>query len=198
MSYFYKIKPVDNWTQMYYKYRDYVFNRTKCLPLEDREDIFSSLWFTVKRIKETYNPNKGMKPSTYFFWVFRLVCFRLIKKARGRLIRETSIEDLKDNTETHFNISVNEENNTSYVQDEKDKFIENLISNLPEDYKFIIRYYYGLGGREPKNLTELSRIMGCSPSNCKNKKNNALKKIRARIKNNDTFKNIGEILDYDA
>lgn len=183
---------------MYYKYRGYVYNRTRGLPLEDREDIYSELYSYIQDAKRTYLADKGTKQRTWFFRYLKSYTWRLIQKAKRRINNEIDIDGLDEGSEYIHNLFSDSIDAQYYLEERMKNIIKDMISILPDDYKFILIHYYGLEGKEPKTLGEISKLMRCTSPNCKMKLIRAIRRLRARVRNNEKYKNIGEFLDYEA
>ena len=175
---------------MYQKYKGYVWNRTKDLPIETREDIYSSLWFIVQQAKRSFNPEKNCSSLTWFFRYIKTALNRLINRAKRIYNKQLPIDEA-------YKISDKAIQDESIDNSILDKTLSDLMEILPPGYQYIVRSYLGLGLTQ-KSFVELGKEQGCSHQVPMMKFRRAIKKLKARIYNNDKYKKIGEFLDYEA
>ena len=72
------------------------------------------------------------------------------------------------------------------------KEIERVFSTLSDRESGILRLYFGLGGRLPLSITEISEEFGVSPERVRQLKDSAIKKLQLRSRNNLLRKFLGD------
>lgn len=70
---------------------------------------------------------------------------------------------------------------TKSEEDHKKEVISKLLSKLTEREKEIIEKYYGLNGKEEKNLEEIGKELGLTKERIRKIKWSALQKMRSEI-----------------
>lgn len=196
-NYSYKIEPIDEWYQLYKKYKPYIYRAVKTFPPEDREDLYSSIWDEIEKAKKSYKQEKGMCKRSWLFYYIRKTIAHFMKLKNKIQDHEKPIEETEEGLELSY----------SYYKDfDYDKTIDSkilsrdialLINTIPEQYREIIKNHYGIN-TERKTLVQQSQLTGDDPKTIFDRLRRGLKYLRSRIQNNDKYKYIGEFLDYEA
>lgn len=129
----------------------------------------------MKAIKK-FDPNRDNKFITYAVWWVRESIKQFIKENTTTYTVDCSIYEDDEDTQANF---ISDE--TKSEEDHKKEVISQLLSKLTEREKEIIEKYYGLNGKEEKNLEEIGKELGLTKERIRKIKWSALQKMRSEI-----------------
>lgn len=129
----------------------------------------------MKAIKK-FDPNRDNKFITYAVWWVRESIKQFIKENTTTYTVDCSIYEDDEDTPTNF---ISDESKSE--EDHKKEVISQLLSKLTEREKEIIEKYYGLNGKEEKNLEEIGKELGLTKERIRKIKWSALQKMRSEI-----------------
>lgn len=129
----------------------------------------------MKAIKK-FDPNRDNKFITYAVWWVRESIKQFIKENTTTYTVDCSIYEDDEDAPTNF---ISDE--TKSEEDHKKEVISKLLSKLTEREKEIIEKYYGLNGKEEKNLEEIGKELGLTKERIRKIKWSALQKMRSEI-----------------
>jgi RNA polymerase primary sigma factor len=156
-----------------------------------RQDLEQECFEALLIAIDKFEPNLGFKFSTYAVWVIKRKILRVIQN-KSRLIRlpanrqskvihiqslDAQIGDEEGMTLTEF-IAGEENPENTVVENEVRKLIRKLLAVLPPLEQQIITLNYGIGGGEPKTLTEIAGILGYSIKTVGYHRRRALQKLK--------------------
>ena len=129
----------------------------------------------MKAIKK-FDPNRDNKFITYAVWWVRESIKQFIKENTTTYTVDCSIYEDDEDAPTNF---ISDESKSE--EDHKKEVISQLLSKLTEREKEIIEKYYGLNGKEEKNLEEIGKELGLTKERIRKIKWSALQKMRSEI-----------------
>lgn len=129
----------------------------------------------MKAIKK-FDPNRDNKFITYAVWWVRESIKQFIKENTTTYTVDCSIYEDDEDAPTNF---ISDE--TKSEEGHKKEVISKLLSKLTEREKEIIEKYYGLNGKEEKNLEEIGKELGLTKERIRKIKWSALQKMRSEI-----------------
>lgn len=196
-NYLYKVEPIDEWYHLYRKYRSYVYARVKDFTLEEKDDLYSSLWLTAKNAERTYKEFKGMSKKSWFLMYIKTAIQRFLKSMNKKYATEINIDSLDEKPD--YFIGIKEDFNMDYNIDEEmlRSDVRKVLNTIPQPYRDILKFYYGIGV-ERKNYIEIAKLSGTTTSNIQSKAKIGLRYLKSRFLNVDRYKYIGEIFNYEA
>ena len=158
-------KIINEYSSFLYKV---IKNNSYNLPDEDIEEIitdsFFVLWRNYKKMELTD------KVSNYLVGVSKNILFNKIRKSKDKF-NDVSIEDYQNVFKTKDDVE-----NLCEEQD-RIKFIENIINNMDKESKEIFIYFY----YEQRKIKEISKILNISESKVKTRLHRVRKKIRKEL-----------------
>ena len=158
-------KIINEYSSFLYKV---IKNNSYNLPDEDIEEIitdsFFVLWNNYKKM------NLDDKISNYLVGVSKNILFNKLRKNRKQYIN-VNIEDYKNIINTKDDVE------NLFEDQDRMKFIENIINNMDKESKEIFIYFY----YEQRKIKEISKILNISESKVKTRLHRVRKKIKKEL-----------------
>lgn len=139
-------------------------------------DLISEGNLGLMKAINKFDPNRDNKFITYAVWWVRESIKQFIKENTTTYTVDCSIYEDDEDAPTNF---ISDE--TKSEEDHKKEVISKLLSKLTEREKEIIEKYYGLNGKEEKNLEEIGKELGLTKERIRKIKWSALQKMRSEI-----------------
>ena len=148
----------------------------------------------VKAIQK-FDPNKNVKFISYAVWWVRNAMQEFIKKRQVTLniekeeetlntvINDTGIKDSEDEWVTKKEVVLSNEQDEEKRELHKNqkKIVDKILSTLSDRERNIIEQYYGIDGKEEKNLEEIGNELGITKERVRQIKFSALCKLRSEV-----------------
>lgn len=158
-------KIINEYSSFLYKV---IKNNSYNLPDEDIEEIitdsFFVLWNNYKKM------NLDDKISNYLVGVSKNILFNKLRKNRKQYIN-VNIEDYQNIINTKDDVE------NLFEDQDRMKFIENIINNMDKESKEIFIYFY----YEQRKIKEISKILNISESKVKTRLHRVRKKIKKEL-----------------
>lgn len=156
------------------EYRGYVDSIEACI---------SNAYMDIIKSVDYFNYTKGFKFSTYCVWVLKKNFFR---SAKLRSMKRNDIFCLDDMPEESVDGLNKFDNNTELHQKENELLVKKIIDQTKKSIRtvdierqiMIIEYYYGINGKQRKNLHEISCILNITKERVRQLKEKFLKEMR--------------------
>lgn len=156
------------------EYRGYVDSVEGCL---------SNAYMDVIRSVDYFNYTMGVKFSTYCVWVLKKNFFR---SAKLRTLKKNNMFCLDDMQEDSVKGLNKFDNNLELHQSENEQLVKKIIDQTKRSIKtvdverqiMIIEHYYGINGKQRKNLHEISCVLNITKERVRQLKEKFLKEMR--------------------
>ena len=181
----------------------FVFNvakkyKGKGIPLED---LISEGNIGLAKAIEKFDNEKDIKFISYAVWWIRQSIQECLNKRSKVVFNEVSEEEnIKvitcENEETDDDIVYCYETTSEYddvmseLNESKQYVIKKMLKKLPVRGQKIITYYYGLDGKEEKNLEEIGQELGITKERVRQIKEQCLKILRSEILMIDNYEDL--------
>ena len=140
----------------------------------------------IKGIR-TYDLNKNIKKSTYYFScikheILHLLTYKNTKKNKVEIVSYNKVigqegEQLIDFLASDINLE------QELLNEERKETIIQAINSLPiEKDRYVIKFLYGLDGYEKLNMTQLGERWGCNKNAIMFRKNRALGQLWHKLR----------------
>lgn len=199
MSYLDKVQPVDNWTQMYYKYKPNVYSRLRKLSPEEKADIFGNLYFECKKAERSWKEGKGFSRLSWYFLYVRSYIQKCLRRILNKRATEISIDQIDEASDKCSLYSTQSNHSIESLVDRNilRQKVQALINSIPERYAEVLRMFYGIGV-SAKNQYEIAGYLNISQTGVRYLIERGKQYIESKIQHDENYINIGELLDYDA
>ena len=158
-------KIINEYSSFLYKV---IKNNSYNLPDEDIEEIitdsFFVLWNNYKKM------NLDDKISNYLVGVSKNILFNKLRKNKKQF-NNVNIEDYQNIINTKDDVE------NLFEDQDRMKFIENIINNMDKESKEIFIYFY----YEQRKIKEISKILNISESKVKTRLHRVRKKIKKEL-----------------
>jgi RNA polymerase sigma factor (sigma-70 family) len=156
------------------EYRGYVDSIEACI---------SNAYMDVIKSVDYFNYTKGFKFSTYCVWVLKKNFFR---SAKLRSMKKHDVFCLDELPEDGVDGLNKLDNNTELHQRENELLVKKIIDQTKKSIRtvdverqiMIIEHYYGINGKQRKNLHEISCILNITKERVRQLKEKFLKEMR--------------------
>jgi len=141
------------------------------------EDICQDVFLKIFKALERFDPERGVKFSTWVYTFVRNHCFDVLKKRRLTVVHPEVLRE--DGQVSRFEFPSDDAHPADEaLSTELGQQIAKAVSSLPDDQRlvFILREYQGLDYRE------ISNIAGCSEGTVKSRLYRAKEALRNGLK----------------
>lgn len=144
----------------------------------DIEDITQDIFLKIYRALPRFDPDRGVKFSTWIYTFVKNHCFDVLKKRRLQTVYLDSGRSEDDSGPKHDLEGPGREPGDEVEQSEVSKRIQEAVAKLPEDQRivFVLREYQGLDYRE------ISHVAGCNEGTVKSRLYRAKEALRQSLR----------------
>lgn len=127
---------------------------------DNYDDLYQEGMVGLIRAVQKYDSDTSFHFTRYALWWIKTRVMRSIKKIN--IVPTTSTEEIKN----FSRYEINDNDIVDYNNPEKDailnqeiKYLNNLINDLPENHRKIIKMRYGVNNTKVSNLEDLSQVL---------------------------------------
>ena len=134
----------------------------------------------------TFDENKGVKKSTYYYTCIRNeIHTKIVEKNRLKNQRHVSLNQIAndlDGTELIEVIPSEENIEEEIIEKGYVEYIAKQVESIKiKKDREVIKYYYGLNGYPRKNCVEIAKLLGVSSQSINVRKIRALNELRKKL-----------------
>jgi RNA polymerase sporulation-specific sigma factor len=148
-----------------------------------QKDLEQVGWEATEKAKEQFNPDKGVKFSTYAYHKIRGYILNYLRKLKKELKASLDSEITKPNDEDEI-IPITEQavSKDADLSEEEKLLLEDLVEILNDREKRIVTLRFGLFGEKPHLLREIATLEGCSTNRIEQILKRSVAKMRTHLK----------------
>jgi RNA polymerase sigma-70 factor, ECF subfamily len=143
----------------------------------DLEDIAQDIFLKLFRSMERFDPDRGVKFTTWTYTLVRNHCFDVLKKRRLKTVSLTSMHDNEEDRQRELPDDSTRQPRPALEAKELGHKIEEALSLLGEDQRmvFVLREYEGL------DYGAIAQVMDVSEGTIKSRLHRAKEALRTRL-----------------
>jgi len=153
------------------------------------DNYLSDAYMDVIKSVDYFNYTLGNKFSTYCVWVLRKNFFRMINLKKNKKNEFYSIDDnqteSQNSAETFLTSEVHQKENAIFINRVIETAKKRLNTRDINRQILIIEHYFGINGKERKNLEEISCLLEITKERVRQLKEKFLISMRQTVKNTD-------------
>jgi|694.fasta_scaffold00059_58 RNA polymerase primary sigma factor len=153
------------------------------------DNYLSDAYMDVIKSVDYFNYTLGNKFSTYCVWVLRKNFFRMINLKKNKKNEFYSIDDnqteIQNSAEIFLTSEVHQKENAIFINRVIETAKKRLNTRDINRQILIIEHYFGINGKERKNLEEISGLLEITKERVRQLKEKFLISMRETVRNTD-------------